>query len=143
MSPIVDPALANPETVLGALDFFGVAVFAATGALAAAITVFGATLTTGNVGHAVWSALAEANNDAGTMGEKLNDAGSAANPWTEVIESGLTAAEVLRLIAAAMQGDATGLDTGAIAFKSLDGTKTRVAGSIAAGVRTITARDGS
>jgi uncharacterized membrane protein YeiH len=36
MSPIVDPALANPETVLGALDFAGVAVFAATGALAAA-----------------------------------------------------------------------------------------------------------
>ena len=36
MSPIVDPALTNPETVLGALDFAGVAVFAATGALAAA-----------------------------------------------------------------------------------------------------------
>ena len=31
MTPIVDPALANPETVLGALDFAGVAVFAATG----------------------------------------------------------------------------------------------------------------
>jgi len=36
MTPIVDPAIANPETVLGALDFAGVAVFAATGALAAA-----------------------------------------------------------------------------------------------------------
>lgn len=36
MNPIVDPALATPETVLGALDFAGVAVFAATGALAAA-----------------------------------------------------------------------------------------------------------
>ena len=36
MNPIVDPGLANPETVLGALDFAGVAVFAATGALAAA-----------------------------------------------------------------------------------------------------------
>lgn len=36
MSPIVDPAIASPETVLGALDFAGVAVFAATGALAAA-----------------------------------------------------------------------------------------------------------
>ena len=34
--PLVDPALADPETVLGALDFAGVAVFAATGALAAA-----------------------------------------------------------------------------------------------------------
>jgi uncharacterized membrane protein YeiH len=36
VTPIVDPALATPETVLGALDFAGVAVFAATGALAAA-----------------------------------------------------------------------------------------------------------
>lgn len=36
MTPIVDPNLTNPETVLGALDFAGVAVFAATGALAAA-----------------------------------------------------------------------------------------------------------
>ena len=36
MSPIVDPALTDPQTVLGALDFAGVAVFAATGALAAA-----------------------------------------------------------------------------------------------------------
>lgn len=33
---VVDPALANPQTVLAALDFAGVAVFAATGALAAA-----------------------------------------------------------------------------------------------------------
>jgi len=36
MTPLVDPALADPKTVLGALDFAGVAVFAATGALAAA-----------------------------------------------------------------------------------------------------------
>jgi len=36
MTPIIDPAIANHETVLGALDFAGVAVFAATGALAAA-----------------------------------------------------------------------------------------------------------
>ena len=36
MTPLVDPTLTDPETVLGALDFAGVAVFAATGALAAA-----------------------------------------------------------------------------------------------------------
>jgi uncharacterized membrane protein YeiH len=36
LSPLVDPTLTAPETVLGALDFAGVAVFAATGALAAA-----------------------------------------------------------------------------------------------------------
>jgi len=35
-APLIDPNLTHPETVLGALDFAGVAVFAATGALAAA-----------------------------------------------------------------------------------------------------------
>lgn len=35
-APLVDPAITDPQTVLGALDFAGVAVFAATGALAAA-----------------------------------------------------------------------------------------------------------
>lgn len=34
-APLIDPHLTDPETVLGALDFLGVAVFAATGALAA------------------------------------------------------------------------------------------------------------
>ncbi len=36
MTPLVDPVIADPASVLGALDFAGVAVFAATGALAAA-----------------------------------------------------------------------------------------------------------
>ncbi len=36
MPPSSRPRLTHPETVLGALDFAGVAVFAATGALAAA-----------------------------------------------------------------------------------------------------------
>lgn len=31
--------------------------------------------------NAVWNAVAADNNDAGTMGEKLNDAGAAGNPW--------------------------------------------------------------
>jgi len=31
--------------------------------------------------NAVWQATASSYNDAGTMGEKLNDAGSAGNPW--------------------------------------------------------------
>ena len=89
------------------------ATLTAIGELVAFLTVTGSGLSTANVGQAVWSALASANNVAGTMGEKLNDAGSASNPWTEVIESGYTAAEILKLIAAAVQGNATGLESGA------------------------------
>jgi hypothetical protein len=114
--------------MLGAGDLE--ATIAAYGNMAIDIVVTGTGLSTANVGQAVWAALAAANNDAGTMGEKLNDAGSASNPWTEVIESGYTA-----------QGDATGLENGSPVFKGLDGTTDRIEGTYVAGVRTITTRD--
>ena len=112
-----------------------------TGAMAADLVVTGTGLTTANVGQAVWAAVAASNNTAGTMGEKLNDAGSASNPWTEVIESGYTAAEILRLIAAVVQGDATGLEGAAPVFKSIDGSKNRVEATYTDGDRAITDRD--
>ncbi len=51
----------------------------------AALTVTGTGLSTANVGQAVWAALAAANNEAGSMGEKLNDAGAAGNPWAALL----------------------------------------------------------
>lgn len=115
----------------------------ATGTLAANITSAGNVLDTGNVGPAVWGALAAQNNNPGTMGEKLNDAGSGSNPWTEVIESGYTAAEILRIITAYAAGAVTG-GPASPAFKSLDGTKTRIGGTADAdGNRTRSALDGS
>lgn len=113
----------------------------ASGALAASIIVTGDVLNSANVAASVWGALAVGNNGAGTMGEKLNDAGSASNPWTEVIESGYTAAQILRLIAAAIQGDATGLESGTPTFKGLDGTTDRIVGTYSAGTRTVTTRE--
>jgi hypothetical protein len=113
-----------------------------TAGLAADIVVTGTGLTTSNVGAAVWSAIAAANNDAGTMGEKLNDAGSSGNPWATVIESGYTAEEILRLIAAYVAGNATGLD-GAAQFTGLDGSTVRIEGTVTGGTRAITALDGS
>lgn len=52
------------------------ATIAAHGNMAIDIVVTGTSLTTSNVGPAVWAAIAALNNDAGTMGEKLNLAGS-------------------------------------------------------------------
>lgn len=52
------------------------ATIAAYGNMAIDIVVTGTGLTTANVGQAVWSAIAAANNDAGTMGAKLNSAAS-------------------------------------------------------------------
>lgn len=101
------------------------ATIRAWGDMALDIVVTGTGLSTANVGQAVWSALAAANNAPGTMGEKLNDAGSAANPWTEVIESGYTAAEILRLLAAVAAGKASGGGSAAITFRDLGDTKDR------------------
>jgi hypothetical protein len=61
--------------------------------------------------------------------------------WADVIESGYTAAEILRLLAAYAAGNATGLDSTA-AFVGLDGTTTRIQGTIAGPTRTITGLDG-
>lgn len=99
------------------------------------------TLSPASLAAAVWNKAASEANAAGTMGEKLNDAGSASNPWTEVIESGLTAAEVLRLIASALAADATGLEGPNPVFKSLDGTKDRIRATYSAGTRTVTDLD--
>ncbi len=53
--------------------------------LIADLVVTGTGLTTANVASAVWGALATSNNSAGSMGEKLNDAGSAGNPWAALL----------------------------------------------------------
>jgi len=56
-------------------------VIAATAGMSADINVTGDVLTTANVAAAVWNALAASFNESGTMGEKLNSASSAGDPW--------------------------------------------------------------
>jgi len=125
-----------------ALTGAGVVVAGNTALMDIAATIRGyGDLTPEGLRDAVWNANAASYNDAGTMGEKVNDAGSASNPWTEVIESGLTAAEILRLIASAAQGSATGLEGAAPIFKSIDGTKDRITATYSGGTRTVTGRD--
>ena len=82
-------------------------------------------------------------NTAGTMGEKLNDAGSGSSPWTEVIEASYTAAEILRILAAHAAGSATGLEGANPQFTGLDGTTVRIDGTYSAGTRTIDSLDGA
>lgn len=123
----------------------------ALGTLAATIVVTGTGLTTSNVGAAVWAALAASNNVAGTMGEKLNDAGSAQNPWTEalpgayvagtagyivgnildligerLVEGGLSQDEVSRIMLAALAGKREGLGTATEQYMAQDGTTPRI-----------------
>jgi hypothetical protein len=83
-----------------------------------------------SLASAVWSALASQFNTNGTMGEKLNGAGSAGNPWTEIIDGTYTAAQVMRLLASVAAGQTTivdnGNETATVIFKGLDETTDRV-----------------
>lgn len=57
-----------------------------------------------------------------------------------VVEGDVKLGEVLRILLAYSSGDATGLDS-APTFKSRDGSKTRLSGTVAGGARTITTFD--
>lgn len=89
----------------------------ATGTLTADILPY-TELSPQSLAAAVWDALAASYNTTGTMGEKLNGAGSAGNPWTETIETGLNAAQAMRLITAALAGELSGAGTGTVTIRS-------------------------
>lgn len=115
----------------------------ARGHMAADISPF-TELSPENLAASVWNAVAADYNAVGTMGEKLNDAGSGSNPWTEVIEGSFTAAEILRIMAAALAGELSGADTTTITIKGIDGTTDRIVATVTAtGNRTAVALDGS
>jgi hypothetical protein len=61
--------------------------------------------------------------------------------WSKVIEGGLTAESLIRLLVAQAIGNAAGLGTSALTFSSLDGTKVRVEGTLVNGVRSVTVVD--
>jgi hypothetical protein len=112
--------------------------------LAANIVSFGS-LSPEGLAAAVWSAVAATNNSAGSMGEKLNDAGSGSNPWTEVIESGFTAAQIMRLLAAVAAGKTSIVDLGGglaeVTIRDLADTKDRIVADMTGSERTTVTRD--
>lgn len=94
---------------------------------------------------AIWNSLSADYNVVNTMGEKLNDAGSASNPWTEIIEGSYTATEVLRLLLAVASGKTTITDNGngtaVVRFRDLDDTKNRIVADMTGSVRTTVTRN--
>lgn len=107
----------------------------ATGNMVGNITPF-TELSPQNLAAAVWSALATQFNEAGTMGELMNSAGS--DPLLEVVEGTLTVKDVLRLLLAVNTGDATGLEGNTMVFRSVDGATIRVQASYTTGTRDVT-----
>lgn len=115
-------ALTGSGTVAAAIQ--------ALGNMSADITTTGDLLTTSNVGPAVWSAIASENNTPLTMGEQLNNAGAGGNPWDQVIESGYTAQEILKLLAAVAAGKLSGAPNSPIQITGIDGTTIRVSATV-------------
>lgn len=60
------------------------------GNMSATISPF-TTLSPENLANKVWNSVAATFNNAGTMGEKLNDAGSAGNPWSTAVSGNMDA----------------------------------------------------
>lgn len=104
-------------------------------------------LSPNSLAAAVWNAVAGDFNDTGTMGEKLNDAGSASNPLTEIVEGTLTLGDVMRIILAIQTGKTTIVPTGpgtaTVSFRSLDDSKTRVEAEMDESERIVVTLDGA
>jgi hypothetical protein len=82
------------------------------------IIVTGDVLNTANVAAAVWGALAAFNDNAGSMGEQLNNAGASGNPWDSPIEGTYTAGKV------------SGAPTGPVVFRDINDTTDRVSATV-------------
>lgn len=82
------------------------------------------------VRDAVWNAILANYPGAGSAGLALTNAGAGGNPWSAVIESGLTAEEILRIIASALAGKVSGAGTGTETFVGLDGTTNRIVSTV-------------
>lgn len=98
--------------------------------MAGDISVTGDLLSTANVAAAVWGALAAFNDQAGTMGEQLNNAGASGNPWDSPLEGTYTAGDILRIVSAVLAGKVSGAPTGPVVFRDINDTKDRVAAAV-------------
>jgi hypothetical protein len=111
----------------------------ATGALSGDITPY-TELSPQNLAAAVWNAVSATFDDTGSMGEKLNAAGAAGDPWVGNIEGALSAGDVMRIILAAVAGETTitdnGNNTATVVFKSQDGATARVTADMVGSERT-------
>lgn len=85
------------------------------------------------------------NSTGGTVdvSEALSQSQMVDGLWKYVIENGYTVEEVIKLMAAVIQGNATGLESGTMTFKGLDGTTERVKATYVTGDRSINTRDAS
>lgn len=82
---IVPPTLFRARSMQATITGGGNIVLAEIGAIAnmRCVIRIGANPSAFDIAQAIWGSLAEQYDQAGTMGNKLNSAGAAGNPWTD------------------------------------------------------------
>jgi hypothetical protein len=96
-----------------------------------------------DIAQEIWQSQASGYMSPGTMGEKLNAAGTAGDPWTKIIEAGYSAEDILKFIASALVGK-TSKSGSTVIFRDLDDVKDRITGTVdSEGNRTDVELDGS
>lgn len=83
IEPYIKGTMARKQTLLvQGIGELAQANWKKKGRVAMSVSI-GATPSAYDIAQAVWGQVASAVNEAGTMGEKLNDSGSASNPWSD------------------------------------------------------------
>jgi len=95
----------------------------------------------GAIANAVWTeAIADHSDVVGSTAEALANAAAAGNPWNAAIETGFTAGDIMRLLAAYAAGKTTIVKVGTklheITFRAIDDSNTRIASTVTDGERT-------
>ena len=123
---------------VAAISGSGTAAGTATGLGAAIASLTGS----GTAAASILTAIGELDADITVTGTGLSTANVGQAVWTYLIESGLSAEQIQRVLLAFAAGNATGLENGSPNFKAQDGATTRIDGTYAAGTRTVTTVNG-
>jgi hypothetical protein len=93
-------------------------------------TLFNDSAMTKKENHLVWDEPTSYHTETGSTGKALTSAGSSGDPWATVLEGTYTAAEVIRIVAAAVAGKTSGAGGSTITFRDLADTTDRIVGTV-------------
>lgn len=113
------------------------------GTMTANITVTGGTLTVGEIVDGVWDALATSYNTAGTMGNKLNSAASAGDPWSTTLPGTYAPGQAGYIVGTNLDAQASTLATTAQAALILKILRNKTVTNPSTGVMTVYDDDGT
>ena len=109
-------------------------------ARATALVNVGAAPSAFDIAQAIWNAPSASYDVAGSMGEKVNAAGSAGDPLTGEVENSLSLRDTMRLMLAVMTGKST-VSGNTITFRDNADSKNRVTATMSGRNRTAVTLD--